>query len=181
MGGAAFAPGNITPVAEANIANDPEAAADVLAAGWNVTLVPLDVTMSNVLEESHRQELLASSGPVPQALGEMLGYYFRFYESQFGRACSAMHDPLAAALAVGAVKPAVAPVVHAAVDTTHGPGRGQTVCDLRGRYLGYPEQPGARCRVVLELGGDFAPHLVETLLTFSESTTAAAALGAAVA
>ena len=80
MGGAALAPGNITAVAEANIANDPEAAAEVLAAGWNVTLVPLDVTMANVLEESHRQELLASSGPVPRALGEMLGYYFRFYE-----------------------------------------------------------------------------------------------------
>jgi len=72
-------------------------------------------------------------------------------------------------------------VVHAAVDTTHGPGRGQTVCDLRGRYLGYPEQPGARCRVVLELDGDFAPHLVEVLRSFSESTTVAVAVGRAVA
>lgn len=50
----------------------------MFAADWGVTLVPLDVTMSNVLEESHRQELLGSSGPVPRALGEMLGYYFRF-------------------------------------------------------------------------------------------------------
>ncbi len=83
-----------------------------------------------------------------------------------------MHDPLAAALAVGGVKAAVAPVVHVDVDTTDGPGRGQTVCDLRGLYLDYPEQPGARCRVVLALDGDFAPHLVEVLLSFSESTTA---------
>lgn len=172
MGGAALAPGNITAVAEANIANDPEAAADVLAADWNVTLVPLDVTMSNVLEEIHRQELLAAGHPVPRALGEMLGYYFRFYEGIFGRACSAMHDPLAAAVAVGGVKAAVAPAVRVDVDTTHGPGRGQTVCDLRGLYLDYPEQPGARCRVVLALDGDFAPHLVEVLLSLSESTTA---------
>ncbi|GAA1253704.1 nucleoside hydrolase [Arthrobacter pascens] len=178
MGGAALAPGNITAVAEANIANDPEAAADVFAAGWNVTLVPLDVTMSNVLEESHRQELLAAGHPVPQALGEMLGYYFRFYEGIFGRACSAMHDPLAAALAVGGVKAAVAPVVHVAVDTTDGPGRGQTVCDLRGLYLDYPEQAGARCRVVLALDGDFAPHLVEVLLSLTESTTPALASAA---
>lgn len=176
MGGAALAPGNITAVAEANIANDPEAAADVLAADWNITLVPLDVTMANVLEESHRQELLAAGHPVPQALGEMLGYYFRFYEGLFGRACSAMHDPLAAALAVGGVQAAVAPAVHVAVDTTDGPGRGQTVCDLRGLYLDYPEQPGARCRVVLALDGDFAPHLVEVLLSLSESTTAALAI-----
>lgn len=45
----------------------------------------------------------------------------------------------------------------------------------------YPEQPGARCRVVLELDGDFAPHLVEVLLSLDQSTTAAAAVGAAVA
>ncbi|MDR6507297.1 hypothetical protein [Arthrobacter oryzae] len=73
--------------------------------------------------------------------------------------------------------------MRAAVDTGDGPGRGQTDCDLRGRYMDYPEQPGARCRVVLELDGDFAPHLVEVLLSFigAESTTAAAAVGAAVA
>jgi purine nucleosidase len=82
---------------------------------------------------------------------------------------------------VGGVKAAVAPVVHVDVDTTDGPGRGQTVCDLRGLYMEYPEQPGARCRVVLQLDGDFAPHLVETLLAFSESTTAALATGTAVA
>ena len=34
MGGAAGAPGNVTPAAEANIHNDPEAAAAVLGAGW---------------------------------------------------------------------------------------------------------------------------------------------------
>ncbi|MFI2563749.1 nucleoside hydrolase [Paenarthrobacter sp. NPDC018779] len=163
MGGAALAPGNITPVAEANIANDPEAAAEVLAADWDVTLVPLDVTMTNVLEESHRQELLASDHPVSQALGEMLGYYFGFYVDIFGRACSAMHDPLAAAIAVRGVELAVAPKVRVQVDTTSGPSRGQTVCDLRGQYVGFPDQRGARCRVVLSIGEQFAPHLLGTL------------------
>lgn len=163
MGGAALAPGNITPVAEANIANDPEAAAEVLAAEWNVTLVPLDVTMTNVLEETHRQELLASEHPVSQALGEMLGYYFGFYVDIFGRACSAMHDPLAAAIAVRGVELTLAPTVRVEVDTTSGPSRGQTVCDLRGQYLGFPDQRGARCRVVLEIGEDFAPHLLGTM------------------
>jgi purine nucleosidase len=82
-----------------------------------------------------------------------------------------MPDPLAA-LAVGGVKAAVAPVVRVDVDTTFEPGRGQTVCDLRGLYLDYPAQPGARCRVVLALDGDFAPHLVEVLLSLPGSTTA---------
>lgn len=48
MGGA-FARGNVTPYAEANIHNDAEAAAAVLAASWPVTLVPLDATRSCVL------------------------------------------------------------------------------------------------------------------------------------
>jgi purine nucleosidase len=55
MGAAAApAPGNLTPVAEANIDYDPEAAALVLSAGWTVALAPLDVTMTLVLEENHR-------------------------------------------------------------------------------------------------------------------------------
>jgi purine nucleosidase len=35
---------------------------------------------------------------------------------------------------------------------------------MRGLYAGYAPVKGARCRVVLSLEEDFAPHLVETLL-----------------
>lgn len=164
MGGAALVPGNISAVAEANVGNDPEAAREVFAAPWNITLVPLDVTMTNVLEEEHQQQLLASESPLVRSLGEMLAHYSGFYRGIFGRSCCAMHDPLAAAIAVGAVSVRTAPVVQVDVDITDGPGRGQTVCDLRGRYLGYPAQEGAHCRVVLELEEDFSPHLLETLL-----------------
>ncbi|WP_143665123.1 nucleoside hydrolase, partial [Streptomyces cacaoi] len=63
MGGAVHHPGNISPVAEANIGHDPEAAAAVLAADWDLTLVPLDVTMRENLTEEQRQRLLASDSP----------------------------------------------------------------------------------------------------------------------
>ncbi|WP_262059795.1 nucleoside hydrolase [Streptomyces sp. STR69] len=165
MGGAALQTGNISPVAEANIGNDPEAAAEVLAAPWPITLVPLDVTLSHTLEETDRQTLLDSTSPLPRALGDMLNLYFDFYRSTYGRRCCAIHDPLAAAIAVGGVKPTLAPVVDVVVDATHGPGRGQTICDLRGRYLDYPAQPGAHCRVVLEADPSAPAHLVERLLT----------------
>ncbi|MGL3805332.1 nucleoside hydrolase [Paeniglutamicibacter sp. R2-26] len=149
MGGAALAPGNITPAAEANIHNDPEAAAEVFAADWEIVLVPLDVTMEHVLEEADLERLAASGSPAVRAVGDMLGYYFDFYRSVFGRRCSVMHDPLAAALAIGRVQATSAPYARVVVDDTDGPGRGQTICDLRGLYKGHPKPEGARCRVVL--------------------------------
>ena len=45
LGGTVLAPGNVTPVAEANIHSDPEAADYVFQAGFNLTVVGLDVTM----------------------------------------------------------------------------------------------------------------------------------------
>lgn len=164
MGGAAMVPGNISALAEANIGNDPEAAAEVMSAPWPITLVPLDVTMEHRFQESDRQVLLASDRPVAVAVGEMLDHYFAFYSSVYGDRHCALHDPLAAAVAVGAIIPDLAPMVAVEVDTTRGPGRGQTVCDLRGRYRNYPEQPGAHTAVVLTVTVDAAAHIRERIL-----------------
>lgn len=165
MGGAALVPGNVSAVAEANIWNDPEAAAEVFAANWPITMVGLDVTMASIFEEPHRNALLSSGRPVGVALGQMLDVYFNFYLTVFGRRVSALHDPLAVAIAVGDVTLRSAPIVNVDIDTTQGPGRGQTVVDLRGRYLGYPAQQGAHTRVPLLIEGDFAALLQERLLT----------------
>lgn len=163
MGGAALVPGNVTPVAEANIHNDAEAAAEVFAADWPILLAPLDVTMDHLLTERERQQLLAIDHPAAQYLGAMLKPYSEFYTDILGEPACAMHDPLAAALAVGGVQIRCAPTVAVSVDTSGGLSRGQTVCDLRGRFVGYPEQRGAHCRVVLSLAEDFCPHLISTL------------------
>lgn len=175
MGGAALAPGNVTPVAEANIHDDPEAAAVVLAADWDTVIVGLDVTMTQVLEESSVAALAASADPLARALAAITDHYLDFYTGLFGRRCCALHDPLAAALVVGLVEPGLAPAVPVAVDTTDGPGRGQALCDLRGRYRGPGwgsaegarqalDVPGARCRVLLSTDRPLAPLLVERLL-----------------
>ncbi len=165
MGGAAAVPGNVSPVAEANIGNDPEAAVAVLSAHWpHLTLVPLDVTMTQQLTEADRQVLLASPRPVPQAIGRMLDFYFDFYEGLLGTRSCALHDPLAAAIATGRAATQLAPRVHIEIDATPGPGRGQTICDLRWRHLDYPEQRDANANLVLELAGPFAAALMERLL-----------------
>ena len=164
MGGAALAPGNISAVAEANIGNDPAAAQAVLEADWPVTVVGLDVTMRSRFEERHRRALAEAAGAVPRALAAMLDVYFGYYTPILGRPSCALHDPLAAAIATGQVVPLLAPVVPVEVDATDGPGRGQTLVDLRSRFVGYPPQPGARHRVVLEVPEGFDDQLLEALL-----------------
>lgn len=167
MGGAALVPGNVSPVAEANVGNDPEAAAALIGADWACTLVPLDITLENQLHESDRQALLAAPTALVRAIGAMLDIYFDYYVPFYGQRSCALHDPMAAAIAVGGIRAARAPAVGIAVDATQGPGRGQTICDLRGQRLGPVDQPGARHRVVLELEAPFGPHLVERLTAFA--------------
>ncbi|MDM4761580.1 nucleoside hydrolase [Galbitalea sp. SE-J8] len=165
MGGAAIVPGNVTPVAEANIHNDADAAAAVLEADWPIVLVPLDVTLEHQLDEDHRVRLLESGRPFAEALGRILDLYFGFYVDLYGHRACALHDPLAAALAVGGIRASIAPAIPVVVDATDGPGRGQTICDLRGQRIGPRDHPGAHVRVVLRTDSQLGDHLVDTVLT----------------
>jgi len=167
MGGAALVPGNASAVAEANIINDPHAAEIVFAAPWTITMVGLDVTMGELIEADDRDRLRSAPGAIAPMLSEMLGVYFDFYVSVFGRPCSALHDPLAVAISTGEIVPTLAPLVRVTVDATDGPGRGQTICDMRGAYNDYPPQKGAHVRVVLELDRPYAPLLMDRLLSFA--------------
>ncbi|WP_157156453.1 MULTISPECIES: nucleoside hydrolase [unclassified Diaminobutyricimonas] len=166
MGGAAMVPGNATAAAEANIIHDPVAAARVLRAPWPVTLVPLDVTMLDVIEQPEWQQLLAATGTVGELAAQMMDVYMDFYADRYGRRVAACHDVLAAAIAVGDIRPTLAPVIDVLVDTTDGPGRGQTICDLRDRFRGYDRDVDGGSRVVLELGERFVPRLLDRLTSY---------------
>uniref|UniRef100_B0T4E1 Inosine/uridine-preferring nucleoside hydrolase n=1 Tax=Caulobacter sp. (strain K31) TaxID=366602 RepID=B0T4E1_CAUSK len=73
--------GNITPFAEANIHNDPDAAAEVLAAPWPVTLIGLDVTTQCVLSNAQADDL-ATRGGDP---GRFAWAVSRGYAAAYGR------------------------------------------------------------------------------------------------
>ena len=163
MGGAAMVPGNISPVTEANVGNDPESSRMVFDAPWQIIVAPLDLTMANTFEEEHRQALIAGSNSVGRAVGEILDFYFDFHVPEYGRRCSAVHDPIAAALCAGGVSADVAPCVPVTIDDTQGPGRGQMIVDLRGQRTGWHDVPGAHVRVVLETATNVAQHLVDVI------------------
>jgi purine nucleosidase len=102
-----------------------------------------------------------------RAIGAMLDLYFDFYVPFYGERSCALHDPLAAAIATGDIVATRAPAVEIVVDTTIGPGRGQTICDLRGQRLGPVDQPGVVTRVALATDRPLGPLLVERLAGFA--------------
>lgn len=163
MGGSAGAPGNVTPVAEANIWHDPEAAAAVFDAPWPIVMAGLDVTMGAVITSAHRDQL-AASGEAGRYLARILGQYGEFYRTTvFDEWACCMHDTVAVAAAAGTLEMRLAPRLNVEIDTTDGPGRGQTVVDRRGVYRGYPDQPGAHCRVLLDIDTRIVDEVVDLI------------------
>lgn len=96
MGGAVKVNGNVTPVAEANINNDPHAADKVLAANWPVTLVGLDVTLKVILNEDFMQNI-KKTGPKGELLYQISRFYDDFYRTANDFDGFACHDATALA------------------------------------------------------------------------------------
>ena len=128
MGGALGVPGNVTPCAEANIHNDPEAADEVLASGLPTRMVGLDVTHQVVLTREETARWRALGTPAGRFFSDMTDHYIAIYEHnnpQLG-GC-ALHDPLALATALD-------PTLVGCLRTNlrvcrEGAVRGRTVCD----------------------------------------------------
>lgn len=92
MGGAADGVGNASPVAEANIRNDPEAAYIVFHAGWPVTMVGLDVTRRTVMSRSYIDELCSAGDDFTDFIGAIVPHYMRFYRETLGLDGFQVHD-----------------------------------------------------------------------------------------
>mgnify|MGYP001046783185 CR=1 FL=1 len=167
MGGAALAPGNATPVAEANIAHDAEAAAAVFRASWPIIMVGLDVTMA-VLITPERRAVLDAGGAVAQYLSRIMQYYGDYIGQSFGGWTATMHDTMAVAAAAGTMTVNLAPVVNVDVDTAGGPAHGQTICDMRGAYSGYPAQEGAHCTVLLDVDESIADDALALIAAYRQ-------------
>ncbi len=94
MGGCAFALGNISAVAEANIYHDPHAAEVVFAAPWKVTMVGLDVTTRIVMRPDYFEKLYAAGNPAVELLEKIQPCYQAFHEEIYGlKGAIHTHDP----------------------------------------------------------------------------------------
>ncbi len=130
MGGAAYE-GNVTPSAEANIFNDPEAARIVFDAGVPVTMIGLHLTMRARFTPAHVTRLRDTGKKVATAFAQMLEFRMRAYGDTYGYAGAPLHDPLAVAQIV---RPGIVTTQQYAVEieTVGTWTRGRTVVDLLG-------------------------------------------------
>lgn len=137
MGGNVFVPGNVTPLSEANLHCDPEAAAFVFAADAPIMVVGLDVTQKTRLKQSHldmlNRQATNSNRDIVNFLNDSLDIYFDFYQkyNHFIRECP-MHDPLAVLVAIN---PSLVKVqtFNAIIDTESTLNAGMIVTDRRVR------------------------------------------------
>ncbi len=170
MAGTVIEPGNVSPVAEANVWNDPHAADLVFTAGWKLAMVGLDVTHRVVMSASyfaglaqHHQQHIAMT-----TLSHAVNFYSDFYQQarpDLGHACFC-HDILAFVYLV-------APELFETMDgrvrvQLDGMGNGQTMMDRHGGGLVYAqsgwgsEQPEAR--VCLKVNAPACLQLIEQTL-----------------
>lgn len=141
MGGTVLEPGNVSPVAEANIWNDPDSADLVFTAGWDLAIVGLDVTHRVSMTSSYFKELAAKKNHIAlDTLSHAVNFYCDFYgmiRPELGHACFC-HDVLAF---VYLVAPELFNTKTGRIRVaTEGIANGQTMMDRHGG-LQYP-QPG---------------------------------------
>lgn len=134
MGGAAWCRGNFSPVAEANIGRDPEAAQVVFSAGIPIKLAGLDVTYKAYATAAEREAWRDCGTRAGRFAWEMFVHYAAFYEGAPG---CALHDPLAAAWALDEALVKALPA-HLEADLCGRTTRGATVVDVGGAKTGRP-------------------------------------------
>ena len=84
MGGTVLEPGNVSPVAEANIWNDPHAADRVFCAGFALTMVGLDVTHQVILPVTLFKQLAAHHRHIAtDTLHHAVAFYANFYSDLY--------------------------------------------------------------------------------------------------
>ena len=134
MGGAAWCRGNFSPVAEANIGRDPEAAQVVFASGIPLKLAGLDATYQAYATTAEREAWRDCGTRAGRFAWEMFVHYAKFYEGAPG---CALHDPLAAAWALDAALVESVPA-YLQADLEGRYTRGATVVDRNGAHTGRP-------------------------------------------
>lgn len=147
MGGAIRSGGNVTPLAEFNIHEDPHAAHIVFNAGIPITLIPLDATHKCLLTPADMQRLSRINSPIARFISDVMADYMIFYSQYEDFEGCALHDPLTVAAVVA---PHLLQVEehYVNVDVSGGVSTGKTYAD----FMRVAQQP-PNMKVALDVKG----------------------------
>ena len=149
MGGALTVPGNVTPYAEANVFQDPQATDYVFRHAQDLTMVGLDVTLRTLLTTEHTAQWRTTH--VGRVYADIVDYYIGAYATTSPHlgGCG-LHDPLAVAVAAD-------PSIVECIDLN-------LRCEENGRTIGDPERLSAPATTRVAVGVD-APRFVDDLMS----------------
>ena len=170
MGGTVLEPGNVSPVAEANIWNDPHAADRVFAAPWKLTMVGLDVTHRVVTELAFFQKLAQQQRHIAtDTLLHAVSFYATFYSGLYKHVAKApgcfAHDLLAF---IYLVNPEFFALETGCIRVVcEGLAQGQTILNRR-EFIDYPqsgwEASRTRSQVCMQVDAPECLKLLEATL-----------------
>jgi purine nucleosidase len=164
MGGAIRSGGNVTPLAEFNIHEDPHAAHIVFHSGIPITLIPLDVTYKCLLTSRDVERLNKINSPIARFVHDATATYMEFYSNYEGFGGCAMHDPLTLATII-APELLTFEEHYVDVDISGGISTGKAFAD----FMRVSKKP-ANIKVGLDVRGrDFVELFVERMETLSRS------------
>ena len=160
--------GNVSPVAEANIAGDPLAADRVFTAGWPVTIVGLDVTHEVVLDEGFFDSLQSNAGDAGELICQISRCYLDFHQRIDGVRESPMHDSSAVACLLA---PSLYTTRDAAVRVaTEGVAKGQTIAgDPAAEYASTAWQGKPACKVCTAVDAEQVLKLYKRTLALASN------------
>lgn len=132
MGSAGLGTGNVTPAAEFNIWQDPEAAAVVLRFGVPVLLVGWDACLGDAMLDEDDIARLRESGPLGKFAVDCNRRLLALNIERFGVPCLDMADPAAIAAALHPECIGTCGDYYCEVDTGHGISSGAVLVDVYG-------------------------------------------------
>jgi inosine-uridine nucleoside N-ribohydrolase len=138
MGGS-LCGGNITPAAEFNVYNDPEAAEMVFHSGVPIVMVGLDVTEKTILGADRLRSVQKTESPISQLVWSLT----EFHLNDRGADGIVMHDPLAVGVVVDPTFVETQDL-HVDVETKGEKTRGETVAARKGYSMEFRESHGTR-------------------------------------
>jgi purine nucleosidase len=159
LGGCFKIPGNITPVTEYNIWQDPEAAKIVMNSGMKITLIPLDVCENNLYADSMltRDVMFEmenkSNNKVTKYICDKFPIYIDIWREFFNLTGFPMDDVITLAIAIDETLAEYTEDVYIDVELEGEIARGQTVAYFGKQIMKNPNADNKNCRIVNKING----------------------------